>query len=444
VVLSKQRSQDIINALRRGTVPKNSLDAFATGLDGFREALDHELEDVKSGKACFKAIRGDYGCGKTFFARWFSERAKELGFATSEVQISETETPLYSLEKVYRRVSERIGTSDCPEGAYRNILDSWFFTLESDILREKDIDPSDEHALIAATNDLMEKRLSILGEKSQTFSIALRAYRRAQLENDLPTADAISAWLAGQPNIAAQAKRYAGIKGDIDHFAALTFLQGVLTILRDSGYAGLLIVLDEVETVQRMRSDIRDKSLNALRQLMDEIDGGRFPGLYLLITGTPAFFDGPLGIKRLEPLAQRLHVDFQTDQRFDNPRAVQMRLAQFDMDRLVQIGNRIREIYEGQCGNPERIRTLCDDTFVRDFAGSVAGKLGGKVGLAPRIFLKKLVADLLDRIDQFEEFDPRKHYSLRIDPSELSELEREAAGIQKLDNIVLDLEEEQG
>ena len=177
---------------------------------------------------------------------------------------------------------------------------------------------------------------------------------------------------------------------------------------------------------------------------MDEIDGGRFPGLYLLITGTPAFFDGPLGIKRLEPLAQRLHVDFQTDQRFDNPRAVQMRLAQFDMDRLVQIGNRIREIYEGQCGNPERIRTLCDDTFVRDFAGSVAGKLGGKVGLAPRIFLKKLVADLLDRIDQFEEFDPRKHYSLRIDPSELSELEREAAGIQKLDNIVLDLEEEQG
>ena len=104
-----------------------------------------------------------------------------------------------------------------------------------------------------------------------------------------------------------------------DHFGALGFLQGVLVILRDSGHPGLLVVLDEVETVQRMRSDVREKSLNALRQLIDEIDAGRFPGLFLLITGTSSFFDSPQGIQRLEPLAQRLHVDFQTDARFDKP-----------------------------------------------------------------------------------------------------------------------------
>ena len=40
---------------------------------------------------------------------------------------------------------------------------------------------------------------------------------------------------------------------------------------------------------------------------------------------TPAFFDGPQGVRRLEPLAQRLQVDFQTDARFDNLRAVQVR-----------------------------------------------------------------------------------------------------------------------
>lgn len=72
-------------------------------------------------------------------------------------------------------------------------------------------------------------------------------------------------------------------------------MQGVLTILKDSGHPGLLLVLDEVETLQRMRSDVRDKSLNALRQIMDEIDSGRFPGLYVVITGTPPFFDGPMG-----------------------------------------------------------------------------------------------------------------------------------------------------
>ena len=85
-----------------------------------------------------------------------------------------------------------------------------------------------------------------------------------------------------------EAKRAAGIKGNVDHFAALGFLQGLLVVLRDSGRPGLVVVLDEVETLQRMRGDVRDKALNALRQLIDEIDSRRFPGLYLIITGTPA------------------------------------------------------------------------------------------------------------------------------------------------------------
>ena len=65
------------------------------------------------------------------------------------------------------------------------------------------------------------------------------------------------------------------------------FLQGALTILRDSSYPGLVLVLDEVETLQRMRGDVRGKALNALRQVIDEVDTGRFPGLYLLVLGQP-------------------------------------------------------------------------------------------------------------------------------------------------------------
>src|SRR3954451_3343099 len=130
----------------------------------------------------------------------------------------------------------------------------------------------------------------------------------------------------------------AGVRGDLDHFGAFGFLQGLLTVLRDSGHPGLLLVLDEVETLQRVRTDVREKALNALRQLVDEVDGGRFPGLYLLITGTPAFFDGTQGMQRLPPLAQRLATDFATDARFDNPRAVQIRLPGFSQDLLQEVG----------------------------------------------------------------------------------------------------------
>ena len=68
----------------------------------------------------------------------------------------------------------------------------------------------------------------------------------------------------------------------------------------------------------------------------------------------------------------------------------------------------------------------------------MAGKLGGKVGIAPRLFLKKLVADVLDRIDQFEDFDPTKHYQLTINSSEMTAIEQESQA-QSVDDIELNL-----
>ncbi|MCU7804187.1 MAG: BREX system ATP-binding protein BrxD [Candidatus Thiodiazotropha sp. (ex Lucinoma borealis)] len=436
--ISSQRREDIIDALRRGTVPQYGLDALAVGLSGFEAAFDEELEKVARGSGHFKAIRGEYGSGKTFIARWLRERAQRMGFACAEVQISETETPLHRLETVYRRLMERLTTADSPSGAFRNVIEAWFFTLEEDVISQGEIDANDVEALVKATDELMEKRLGEVVRTAPAFALTLRAYRRALLEGQEEIADGLLAWMAGQPNIAAAVKRYSKIKGDIDHFGALSFLQGVLTILKDSGHPGLLLVLDEVETLQRMRGDVRDKSLNALRQIMDEIDSGRFPGLYVVITGTPPFFDGPMGAQRLAPLAQRLAVDFTTDARFDNPRAVQIRLKGFDTASLSEVGCKVRNLY-AEGSDTTRIGSLVDDAYVEDLALAVTGSLGGKVGIAPRVFLKKLVGDVLDRVDQFDDFDPRQHYALTITDSELTPVERAAKSADRIDDIELDL-----
>ena len=76
---------------------------------------------------------------------------------------------------------------------------------------------------------------------------------------------------------------------------------------------------------------------------------------------------------------------------------------------------------------------------MNDLARAVTGELGGKVGVAPRVFLKKLVADVLDRIDQFPAFDPRQHYALTVSDAELTEVERNAKGASSVDEIELDL-----
>jgi hypothetical protein len=436
MTLSRERREQIIAALRRGTVPDSSLDVLAVGLDPFEAALDAELAAVERGTGAFKAVRGEYGSGKTFFARWLQERAKKRGFATAEVQISETETPLHRLETVYRRLNERLSTPETPQGALRSIVDGWFYTLEQDVVSGGS--GGDDSDVAARTEALMEKRLESVTRTTPALAAALRGYHRALQTGDSPIADGLIAWIAGQPNVAASVKRTAGLKGDIDHFGALSFLQGLLVILRDSGYKGLLLVLDEVETLQRVRGDVREKSLNALRQLLDEIDGGRFPGLYLLITGTSPFFDGPQGVQRLPPLAQRLHVDFATDARFDNPRAVQIRLSTFTAERLREVGAKVRDLFAEGAGAEARIRTVADDRYVADLAEAVAGKFGGKVGIVPRVFLKKLVADVLDRVDQFPEFDPRAHYTLTVSDNELTAVERAARGGSSIDDIQLE------
>ncbi len=436
-MISATRREEILGALRRGTVPNAGLDVLAVGIDGFAPSLDEELATTAAGRAAFKAVRGEYGSGKTFFGRWLQERARAKGFASSEVQINETETPLHRLETVYRRLVERLGTTDTSAGAFRSVIDGWFYALEQDVLADTSVDAADEDLLLDKTNALMEARLGAISRTAPAFAAALRTYRRALAAGDTMLAEGLISWLAGQPNVAASVKRAAGIKGDLDHFGAANFLVGLLTILRDSGYAGLILVLDEVEILQRMRADTREKGLNALRQWIDEIDAGRYPGLYLMITGTPAFFDGPQGAQRLAPLAQRLHVDFATDKRFDNPRAVQIRLASFDQTALVSVGKRVRDIFADGTAAETRIRTLVDDAYIEVLARAVAGGLGGKVGVAPRLFLKKLVADVLDRVELHDEFNPRRHYQLTLSETEMTVNERAAAGARSVDDIEL-------
>ena len=416
--ISPRRRDDIIGALRRGTVPAEGLDQLAVGLDRFADALGEELDQVSGGGAVVKAVRGEYGSGKTFFTRHLAENALRRGYATAEVQISETETPLHKLETVYRRTTESLRTASVAPSAFRSVLDTWLYTIEEDAI---DADPAIEQSedrLAAATGELLDTRLAEVSSSTPAFALALRAYHRAS-GAEPALADGLAAWLAGQPHVAASAKRAAGIKGDLDHFGAMSFLQGLLTVLRDAGHPGLLLVLDEVETLQRMRSDVRDKALNALRQLMDEIDAGRYSGLYLVLTGTPAFYDGPNGVHRLPPLAQRLDTPFMPDPRFDNPRAVQIRLPGFTQDSLTEVGIRVRDLYVGGRENTQRLGEKVSDAFITDFSRAVAGELGAKVGLAPRIFLRKLV-DVLDRVDQFADFDPRHDYAVIVSEAELA------------------------
>jgi type II secretory pathway predicted ATPase ExeA len=407
-------------------------------MDRFDKALDKELTSVAAGEGVFKAVRGDYGTGKTFFSRWLEHRALQRGFATAVVQISETDTPLYRMETVYRRALENLQTKEWEQGAFRSLVERWFYALEEEILAEGKILETDTEALGNAVAELLEKRLASVSAIQPQFAAALRACHVARLAGDNATAEGLIAWLMAQPNVGPDIKRRAGIKGGVDGLGASGFFRGLLELLRQTGRKGLLLVLDECETIQRVRGDLREKSLNALRQLVDDLDGGRYPRLFVLITGTPAFFEGPQGIKRLPPLEQRVHVDFSGNPKFDSALAPQVRLLPFDLERLIEVGRKVRDIYPAE--HPERIAEHVDDDVIVSLARGVTGKLGQKVGAAPRLFLRKLVGEVLDKVDEHDDYVPKRDFALVITAAEMTAEEREVAGLERsVDEIALDL-----
>ena len=85
-MISPRRRDEIVDALRRGTVPQGSLDAFAVGLGAFEGVLDEELRKVSAGGSVFKAVRGEYGCGKIMFTAYHTaEGGKYIGLTPQEL-----------------------------------------------------------------------------------------------------------------------------------------------------------------------------------------------------------------------------------------------------------------------------------------------------------------------------------------------------------------------
>ncbi len=112
--------------------------------------------------------------------------------------------------------------------------------------------------------------------------------------------------------------------------------------------------------------------------------------------------------------------------------------SRFDLGRLGELGRKVRDLYAGGARHPSRVNSVVDDAYLDELAAALTGELGGQVGVAPRLYLRKLVADVLDRVDEHDDFDPRRHYALTVAGTELTEVERNAAAGRAAD-IELDL-----
>jgi hypothetical protein len=409
--LTAKDVEHVFESLRKGLVPERGIDTFAVGIEKQRGELHRQLELAGGGEGTIKFLRGGYGCGKTFMARLALLDAQERGFATSFVVVSDNDLKFHRFDDVYRKVMTELGTSSCPRSALSDILDRWIARVEDALIAAgEDEDAADFDEKVQGR---LEADLASLtgGQAPQDFIRVIQTIFRLKQEGEVSEAGALISWLCGSGNVAAASKKVAGIKGDIGSRDALDYLRGVLEIVKAAGYQGLLIVIDEAETILRMRSDSRHKSLNGIRQIADA--AGSYPGMLWLFTGTPEFFDTRHGVAGLEPLHRR--ISFSKQGSFASLRQPQLELTPFDAERLRSVAMRLRELY------PSGSRSVLEERVSLDFIDRLVAEVTkgfrGDVGVVPRQFLREFVTQL-DLVEENDDYVPMELYG--FDPSQMN------------------------
>lgn len=422
--LTAKDVEHVFESLRKGLVPERGIDTFAVGIEKQRGELHRQLEMASKGEGTIKFLRGGYGCGKTFMARLALLDAQAQDFATSFVVVSDNDLKFHRFDDVYRKVMTELGTASCPRGALSDILDRWIARVEEALIAGGE----DENAadFDQKVQQRLEADLASLtgGQAPQDFIRVIQTIFRLKQAGESAEAGSLISWLCGSGNVAAAAKKVAGIKGDIGSRDALDYLRGVLEIVKAAGYKGLLIVIDEAETILRMRSDSRHKSLNGIRQIADAASS--YPGMVWLFTGTPEFFDTRHGVAGLTPLHERIR--FLKQGAYASLRQAQLELLPFDAERLRSVALRLRELY------PSASRSLVEervsDAFIDRLVAEVTKGFRGDVGVVPRQFLREFVTQL-DLVEENDDYLPMELYGFdpgRIGTNDLTPEEQQLLG----------------
>jgi hypothetical protein len=386
-------SYEILAALRLGSVPAVGLQQFAVGRERELSELEEQLGYVVEGKSAVKFISGEFGAGKSFFCALVRECAFGKGFAASTVVIS-PDSPLAKLDIVVGKTFDGLRLPEKRTAcALSDLLEKWLFNLMKRVATLEGLNVSDPKALPRLNTLVLAKvdeELSSVNGLDASFANAIKAYMQAHVQRDPGLASDALGWLKGSSNLAVSRKHQLGVRGELSPLAALNFVKGLLLIPQAGGVKGLVWIIDEVETVQRLPIPRqRENSFESLRVLVDQVAENALPGLMLIVTGTPRLFeDTRYGIPSYQALKDRINQIAFPDGR-QSVRQPLLSLHGFDFEQLLKVGKKIREIHANALSwKPEERLT---DEHIDRLAEMLVSAFGGHVERTPRNYLREIV-----------------------------------------------------
>jgi hypothetical protein len=262
--------REIVNALRRGVPPEYDLGLFSVGREATRSAFVADLESVRMGATLVRYLDADFGQGKTHLLKSLREEAFQHDFVVAIVELSAGSCPLFSLTEVYRQIVGSLRTADSPRlPALESILDRW----------------------LDAQRDLpAAERTRILKKLPFHLQAALLAFLKATHgpAASLQHREMVLRYLTGE-KLPQRDRSRLELFDSIADETALTTLASIAGFVRDLGYGGLCILLDEAEgIVSFSRSSQRSAAVGNLVRLVRMTKGAA--SCYFVYAATPSFF----------------------------------------------------------------------------------------------------------------------------------------------------------
>src|SRR5262249_11835055 len=122
-------ARNIIEHLRRGSVPVDQVTYFTVGRERWLSIIEDDLTNyIAAGGAKVRFVNGDYGDGKTHFLSVIQHLVQQADFAVSFVVLTR-EVPLHKFELVYREIVSRLSTASGTRGI-RGLLVHWLDSLQ--------------------------------------------------------------------------------------------------------------------------------------------------------------------------------------------------------------------------------------------------------------------------------------------------------------------------
>jgi len=386
--LNPQIARRIIDTVgANGIPPAYGFQFFTAGLDPYLSVIDEEYLStfIKQGGSAFKMVVGVYGGGKTHFLYCVRDLAWKNQFAVSYVSLAPGESPFHRLDLVYQAIVKGLLPPLSPQeflsGYEQGIVPfirSWFSMKYQEALGQG-------FSGEGLREELLGEIESIRGIESISFLKAVKEAFKALLDKREEDFLTICQWIMGE-GFDRRVHGKFGILQRIDKTTAFPMIRSLVQWVKQIGFSGLVILLDEAERVPSLSTKQRELHLNNLRELIDECGHTNFQSVMIFYAVPDEnFLEGRTQI--YEALRQRVATVFDEL----NPTGVKIELEKIPVEPIAlleEIGSKLKHVYK--VAYQYDFDELLAKQIVKQIAEAAHKQRYGDVGYK-RLFVQKLI-----------------------------------------------------